>query len=554
MLICGLKLTHDGGLALIENNGRGNRLIGSLETEKFNNLPRHQDLSSPSLLALMLDSIGVRPSDIDRWVIDGWWMQSDFDGDPLRLVFAGAVMADGIAIPHAPYVHLDDDTKELHTYTGTARLAGHLAAYESYRHVEGHLASAVATCPARQEGKPVAVLVWDGGMFPQVYVVGTAVTWLYHLFPVRGRSFEAFAQNIDPFIPDPSWDNERLNRFMDAVPGKAMAYAGLGQSHPEMVNSIRHNWPGIFDTPDEPERLYGLVAPFANELGLDNASLFASFQQAVGEILVERLFQIRARLPDDLCFVGGNALNIKWNSAIRDSQLFDSVWVPPFPNDSGSAIGTACASIMARGDFRPLTWDVYSGAALPLHEDLPDGWRSTPCKLDRLAMILDTDQPVTVVSRRAELGPRALGHRSILASPQSSGMKALLNDVKGRESYRPVAPMCLEEDAPTIFDPGTPDPYMLFDHKVRPEWVDRVPAVLHLDGTARLQTVAPGCLAYEIVSAYKRLTGIPVLCNTSANHPGKGFFPNVRSALEWGGTPYVWSNGRLYERGPCVTP
>jgi carbamoyltransferase len=89
---------------------------------------------------------------------------------------------------------------------------------------------------------------------------------------------------------------------------------------------------------------------------------------------------------------------------------------------------------------------------------------------------------------------------------------------------------------------------MLFDHKVRQSWVDKIPAVLHLDGTARLQTVSPGSLPYDIIKAYERHTGIPVLCNTSANMPGKGFFPDIASAMRWGKTPYVWSNGTLYRR------
>jgi carbamoyltransferase len=134
-----------------------------------------------------------------------------------------------------------------------------------------------------------------------------------------------------------------------------------------------------------------------------------------------------------------------------------------------------------------------------------------------------------------------------MASPRSAEMKHLLNDIKGREDYRPVAPMCLEDQAPDIFDPGVPDPYMLFDHAVRQDWVDKIPAVLHLDGTARLQTVSSG-LAYDIVSAFAARTGIPVLCNTSANLSGKGFFPDVASALRWGKTRFVWSEGTLYER------
>jgi carbamoyltransferase len=151
---------------------------------------------------------------------------------------------------------------------------------------------------------------------------------------------------------------------------------------------------------------------------------------------------------------------------------------------------------------------------------------------------------------RAELGPRALGARSIIAPATNPGMKDLLNDIKHRENYRPVAPICLEEHAPEIFDPGTPDPYMLFEHRVRPDWVQRVPAILHLDGTARLQTVSPAddpVLATILGEYYKR-SGIPVLCNTSANYHGKGFFPDAVSAMNWGGVDHVWVNGVLHQR------
>jgi carbamoyltransferase len=126
-------------------------------------------------------------------------------------------------------------------------------------------------------------------------------------------------------------------------------------------------------------------------------------------------------------------------------------------------------------------------------------------------------------------------------------MKDYLNRVKKRESYRPVAPICLEEAAPSIFDPGTPDPYMLFDHYVRPAWVDRIPAVLHLDGTARLQTIGAGeAVLRAVLQAYRGASGIPVLCNTSANFNGSGFFPDVASAMSWGRVPAVWSEGVLY--------
>lgn len=91
---------------------------------------------------------------------------------------------------------------------------------------------------------------------------------------------------------------------------------------------------------------------------------------------------------------------------------------------------------------------------------------------------------------------------------------------------------------------------MLFDHVVRPGWVPRIPAVVHLDGTARLQTVASADdpFLYEVLQQFEAISGIPVLCNTSANLSGHGFFPDVRSALEWGKVARIWSAGLLYER------
>ena len=130
-------------------------------------------------------------------------------------------------------------------------------------------------------------------------------------------------------------------------------------------------------------------------------------------------------------------------------------------------------------------------------------------------------------------------------------MRDTLNRLKRRESYRPVAPICLEEYASEVFAPGSRDPYMLFDHDVRAEWLDQVPAIVHVDGSARLQTVdASNSPTYELLRAYHRLSGIPVLCNTSANFPGRGFFPDPGSAMEWGQTRYVWSDGTLHIRAP----
>jgi carbamoyltransferase len=127
-------------------------------------------------------------------------------------------------------------------------------------------------------------------------------------------------------------------------------------------------------------------------------------------------------------------------------------------------------------------------------------------------------------------------------------MKGRLNAIKNRVDYRPVAPICLVDRAEEVFVPGTPDPFMLFEHRMRPGWAERVPAVVHLDGTARLQTIDAhsGLAASRILTAYAEISGVPVLCNTSANFEGRGFFPDVASAVRWGQTRYIWSDGLLY--------
>ena len=127
-------------------------------------------------------------------------------------------------------------------------------------------------------------------------------------------------------------------------------------------------------------------------------------------------------------------------------------------------------------------------------------------------------------------------------------MKQRLNDIKHREDYRPVAPICLEHRAQEIFEPGDPDPYMLFEHDVKPEWKARIPAVCHEDGTARVQTVnrEQNPVVFEVLTEFERISGIPLLCNTSANRPGKGFFPDVESAMAWGKVKYIWSNNLCY--------
>jgi carbamoyltransferase len=160
---------------------------------------------------------------------------------------------------------------------------------------------------------------------------------------------------------------------------------------------------------------------------------------------------------------------------------------------------------------------------------------------DAVAGVIADDGVVAWFQGRSEYGPRALGHRSLLANPRDAATIDRLNAVKGRESFRPVAPMVLEERAAEVFDGPLPSPFMLFTHRVRPGWAPRIPAALHVDGTARIQTVdrEREPLVARMLEAVDRRTGAPVVINTSLNTAGRPMVDDPRDALECFGSAPV---------------
>ena len=280
------------------------------------------------------------------------------------------------------------------------------------------------------------------------------------------------------------------------------------------------------------------------------ATFQAYLQRRLIENLAKRAGGVGGRAPN-LCMAGGCALNVVWNGAIRKSGIFNEVFVPPFPNDAGSALGQACAMQVVRGGMLALNWSVYAGPEL-IPGDVPVGWRAKSCTpVDLARLIHEVGEPVVVLHGRAEIGPRALGNRSILARADSAAMKDRLNLIKQREPYRPVAPICVEEAAPQYFDPGTPDPFMVFNHDVRPEWRERLAAIMHVDGSARLQTVSAeqNPVIHAVLSAGWRAWRRPRFCATLAPITSDAAsFPTSRPPLPGNGVRFVWSDGTLYEK------
>lgn len=540
MITCGLKFTHDAGIAVFENN----KLISSVEIEKFNNNPRFSELADTELIVDVLDSLNLRVKDIDSFVVDGWEGTKD---SKIRY------KADGISrtLQMAPYIEegLNSSILERNHFSGL-EIDGHVFDYSSYMHVAGHVLSAYCSSPFALQKEDSFVLVWDGGMFPRLYYVNAkdlSIENLGSLFYIMGNCYSLFAMHFNPFIEQRKSINANLS-----IAGKVMAYIAHGEKDQEIINELEY----IYQNHLQMDQLFPSVMASTfikrnREKNYREEDVLTSLHYFLEEKLLSSFkekLKNHSTKTNNLAYAGGCALNIKWNSSLRNSGMFKEVWVPPFPNDSGSAIGAACCELFTQNRILNIDWDVYSGPQLAAG-DIPAGWKKQVCTVKELAKVLHAEnEPVVFLDGKAELGPRALGNRSIIASPASPSMKTLLNEMKKREQYRPIAPICIEESATEVFEPGISDRYMLFDHKVRPAWQDKVAAIMHLDGTSRVQTVSADSnpLVYELLTEFNELSGIPVLTNTSANYNGKGFFPDIASAAEWGKAKYLWNDGYLY--------
>jgi carbamoyltransferase len=244
-----------------------------------------------------------------------------------------------------------------------------------------------------------------------------------------------------------------------------------------------------------------------------------------------------------LCMAGGVALNCVMNARLRDRGPFKEIWVQPAAGDAGTALG---AAMWIDAQERASTTRSYCMEHAFLGPAFTDEeieqflcWSKLPYRrvtdlADEVAEMLAQDKVIGWFQHRMEFGPRALGARSILASPLHGSMQAKLNEIKDREDFRPVAPVVLEEEAANWFANAGKSPFMLFVYDILPEKADYIPAVRHVDGTARIQTIkrCQHALYYDLLKAFQARTGVPVLVNTSFNTRGEPIVCTPRDAIE----------------------
>jgi len=492
---------HDGAIAYL----KGAHLVFSIEAEKNSNW-RHSPISSRGVF----DALGELDEFPDVICTGGWWPQDHYE------------------YLHGPHVQYRGVSKS-DVIVDQRRLLGRPVHYFSSSHERSHLLCAfgLSTLP---KGTPFYALVWEGeiGAF---YEIDSAlnITLLADVLNQVGNRYAILYGLADPTFPK----DGRYPRVEDA--GKLMALASFSKRStpsPEerkllefLLEGPRRELSAYHDLEKSRHYNVGVDDPdFRNFAGIYSDKIFDVFYQFAQA-------NMRKRLP--LVIAGGCGLNCDWNTKWKETELFAEVFVPPVANDSGSAIGTAIDAQFHFTGNPKIDWNVYSGLRFITSGSFDvSRYDVYETNYEMIADMLANDLILGWVNGNYEIGPRALGNRSILAAPFHEGIRVRLNEIKQREQFRPIAPVCLEEEAARWFGCDHASPFMLYTHRVRTE---ALAAVTHVNGTARIQTVSSlsNRDLYELLVAFKARTGYGVLCNTSLNFKGRGFINKISDLSEY---------------------
>jgi len=482
---------HDGAWIDLD----GGRLISCIESEKDSG-ERFDRLSLP----VFLNSL-----------------RFEHHPDVLAISTFAGLVSKTVESEGDKYSLYSDEKKSSGTSERTVLFAGRQIPLFLSSHVRSHIMCAYGLSPFPQ-GQACHVLVWEGviGAFyhvdEQVVIskIGDVVP-----FPGSKYTFPYALANSSLTTADPA--------------GKMMALAAYGRCGPptqaeqEMVNmilsaEIEETLPvwktakSKFD--DTAYYKIGIESqPFKDLARQLSTAIFGRFYAFASK-------HVQRHLP--LLIVGGCGLNCAWNSQWKRCGLYTDVFVPPCANDSGVALGAAVDAQYHYTGQAKVDWTVYAGE--PFIEDVasPASMKCEELSLAAVCSFLKDGNVVAWVQGRYEMGPRALGNRSLLAAPFATATRDRLNRIKQREFFRPIAPVCMEEEFNVHFENDGLSPHMLYFQRVKTK---ALAAVTHIDGSARAQSVSQNenSKLWELLREFRAQTGFGVLCNTSLNFSGRGF-------------------------------
>ncbi len=406
------------------------------------------------------------------------------------------------------------------------------------RYYDHHLAHAAATyLTSPYDDSAIATIDNRGGQY-------STVTWSALEGRITRQHSEPFFNSLGQYY----YDCTRYLGLGEFDEGKTMGLAPYGNPQgfaPRLATLLDMSNSCWFQYRRPPSlELLGFPRRNGEQIVKPPYTDFAAACQAALECAFRRIAvsALRDARSGNLCLSGGVALNCSCNGALLESGLAPSIWVFPASGDGGLSVGAALLCAAEANELRRSPLDhAYLGpdfsaeaceAALKRHNEL--AFHKTADVSSEVARLLADGKVVGWFQGRMELGPRALGNRSVLADPRPVEMRDRVNRLKGRELWRPLAPSVLAERASEFFTLRAPSPFMLFAASVRPEKRPLVPAIVHVDGSARPQTVTreQNPVFYDLLSAFGRLTGIPLVLNTSFNAAGEPIVCTPEDAIK----------------------
>jgi carbamoyltransferase len=528
MYVLGIGTSHDSGAVLLKDG----EVVCCIEEERLTRV-KHTNARALRSVFACLAYEGITLADLELCAVS--YAEERIDDHSRQNPFW--------ASPEAPIVSARE---ELH---GQLAAFGFARGPENIRFVEHHLAH-VATAFECSGFESALVATLDGQGDDVSSIIATADPGGYGVLRREdpASSIGLLYTNVTVLLGFRVFDEYKV---MGLAPyGDPATYRPLFEASYELQADGRYS----LDLAGLKTRLLtaGLLRQHGAALEQRHKDSAASLQEALEAIVFHTMKHWRQETGrSQLCLAGGVALNCTMNGKLRRSGLFDSLFVQPASSDCGLSLGAAqyaYAESRRRGNTvsrRERLRSVYWGRSI-------DAERSVESVLERWGAFVEWEHCSDVASRaaerlaagaiagwaqgRSEFGPRALGNRSILADPRPKENRDRVNSaIKKREGFRPFAPSVLEEVAHEFFEieAGESFPFMLFVYPVRAEHRDELGAITHIDGTARLHTVAKDVnpLYHRLIARFGELTGVPIVLNTSFNNSAEPIVDSVEDAV-----------------------
>ncbi len=534
MFILGLTTLGDSAAALIEDG----RIVAAAEEERFSRKKHHSGFPYKAI-EFCLDQAGIKLKDVAHvghywkpWILRHKAMQAVKSAFVSRDMFKARADR-GLAQVSDSYLGMFRHPKRLREHFGPSDFKFHF-----FEHHQTHAASAFFVSPFES----AAVLTWDGTgedtttLFSRGRGNKLEVLRRIKLPHSLGQFYSAVTNYIgfDMFAGD-EWKVMGLAaygkpKFYDFFREKVLTTNGHGDFRFN-IEVLDHHLAKHYKFPDAITRELGPGRQKGEELTEHHWDVACSAQKALEDTAIYLVKQIKEMTGEEnLCMAGGVAFNSVMNGRIFHETPFKNYYVQPAAGDAGCSLGSALMVWhQVLGNKREVVMD---------HAYWGPGFTNTECQrvldeaglkfetlddeilLPKLAKLIADGAIVGWFNGRMELGPRALGARSFLADPRRSDMREILNHkVKLREWFRPLAPSMHEENGAEVFGVEHHDPFMITVIEVAEEYKAKIPAVVHVDGTARPQMVSrkTNPRYWNLINEFKKLTGIPMLLNTSFN-------------------------------------